>query len=269
VLKHWAIITSSLTGLNLTTQESGLLPIQNPKSKIQNGLIVRDVQKSFRTPAGGTLEVLRGVSFVVEAGEMVAVMGASGAGKTTLLHIVGGLEEADSGVVLLNDFNIARARSTELARFRNREVGFVFQFHHLLSDLTAAENVAVPLLISRASMQESIRRARVALERVHLLERAEHPVGQLSGGEQQRVALARAIVCEPGLVLADEPTGNLDKEVGDEIGALLASFCLDNGATLIVATHNERLASSCDRVLRLDGGQIEKSRDEGGGMRDE
>jgi lipoprotein-releasing system ATP-binding protein len=201
--------------------------------------------------------VLRGVSFVVEAGEMVAVMGASGAGKTTLLHVLGGLEEADGGDCLLNDFNIARARSRELARFRNREVGFVFQFHHLLPDLSAAENVSVPLLISRMSMKEAGVRARAALERVHLLERAEYRTGQLSGGEQQRVAVARAIVCEPRLVLADEPTGNLDKEVGDEIGALLASFCREQQASLIVATHNERIAGLCDRVLRLVNGQIE------------
>jgi lipoprotein-releasing system ATP-binding protein len=198
------------------------------------------------------------VSFVVEAGEMVAVMGASGAGKTTLLHILGGLEEADTGDCLLNDFNIAQARALELARFRNREVGFVFQFHHLLPDLSAAENVAVPLLISRASMKEARERARAALERVRLLERAEHRTGQLSGGEQQRVAVARAIVCEPRLVLADEPTGNLDKEVGDEIGALLASFCREHGAVLIVATHNERLAGLCDRVLHLENGHIGK-----------
>jgi lipoprotein-releasing system ATP-binding protein len=215
------------------------------------------VRKSFHTPAGGELEVLRGVSFRVEAGEMVAVMGASGAGKTTLLHILGGLEEADSGDCLLNDFNIARARSQQLACFRNEQVGFVFQFHHLLSDLTAAENVAVPLLISRASMKEAGERARAALERVHLLQRAEHRVGQLSGGEQQRVAVARAIVREPGLLLADEPTGNLDKDVADEIAALLASFCRERGAALIVATHNEGLAGVCDRVLRLENGQIE------------
>jgi lipoprotein-releasing system ATP-binding protein len=218
---------------------------------------VRDVRKAFRTPAGGVLEVLRGVSFVVEAGETVAVMGASGAGKTTLLHVVGGLEEADSGDCFLGDFNIARARSKELARFRNSQVGFVFQFHHLLPDLSAAENVAVPLLINRTSMRESLKRARMALERVHLLERAEHRARQLSGGEQQRVAVARAIACEPRLVLADEPTGNLDKEVGDEIGALLTAYCRERRAAMIVATHNERLAGACDRVLRLEGGQIE------------
>lgn len=216
------------------------------------------MRKSFRAPAGGVLQVLRGASFAVTKGQMVAIRGASGAGKTTLLHVIGGLEEADSGEILLGDFNIGRARARELARLRNREVGFVFQSHHLLPDLTATENVAVPMLIGRASMKESIERARAALERVCLLERAEHRVGQLSGGEQQRVAVARAIVCEPRLVLADEPTGNLDTEVGDEIGALLAAFCREQQAAMVVATHNERLARMCDRVLRLQNGGLEE-----------
>ena len=219
---------------------------------------MRDVRKSFRTPAGERLEVLRGVSFSVEAGEMVAVVGVSGAGKTTLLHIIGGLEEADRGDCILGDFDIMRARSKELARFRNLEVGFVFQFHYLLPDLTTAENVAMPLLINRSATKEAVERARLALERVGLLERAEHRTGELSGGEQQRVAVARAIVSEPKLVLADEPTGNLDKEVGDEIGALLSDFCRQRRAALIVATHNERLARTCDRVLRLEHGRIEE-----------
>jgi lipoprotein-releasing system ATP-binding protein len=220
---------------------------------------VRDVRKSFLKPAGGRLEVLRGVSFEVGAGESVALMGASGAGKTTLLHIIGGLEEADAGDCFLDDFNIARARSKELARFRNQAVGFVFQFHHLLADLTAAENVSMPLMINRAPQKEVREKARAALERVRLSDRAEHRTNQLSGGEQQRVAIARAIVCEPRLVLADEPTGNLDKEVGDEIGALLASYCREREAALIVATHNERLAKLCDRVLRLEQGRIEEN----------
>jgi lipoprotein-releasing system ATP-binding protein len=246
--------------LNLQLK-SRLTKIENSKSKIENPatLVVRDLRKSFRTPANQTLEVLRGVSFAVEAGEMVALMGASGAGKTTLLHVVGGLEEADGGDCFLGDFNITRARSKELSRFRNRKVGFVFQFHHLLPDLTAGENVAMPLLINRISIKEARERALLALERVRLIERAEHRTGQLSGGEQQRVAVARAIVCEPGLVLADEPTGNLDALVGDEIGTLLASLCHEQGAAMLIATHNERLAARCDRVLRLEEGKIERN----------
>lgn len=218
---------------------------------------MREVRKSFRAPAGERLEVLRGLSFKVEAGEMVAAMGASGAGKTTLLHVVGGLEEADGGDCFLGDFNITRARAHDLARFRNERVGFVFQFHHLLPDLTAEENVALPLLINRTPMKEASQKARRALERVRLFERSEHRVLELSGGEQQRVAVARALVREPELVLADEPTGNLDTEVGDEIGAMLAAYCRERGAALLIATHNERLASVCDRILRLEGGQIE------------
>ena len=233
--------------------------IRDQKSKIETpfSLVARDVRKSFSTPAKGRLDVLKGVSFTVAAGEMVAVRGASGAGKTTLLHVVGGLEEADAGEILLGGFDIRGAPRLEVARFRNREVGFVFQFHHLLPDLSAAENVAMPLLISRVTMKESLRRARLALERMGLLERAEHSVGQLSGGEQQRVAVARALLCEPRLVLADEPTGNLDTEAGDEIGVLLASFCRERHAALIIATHNERLARMCDRVLRLENGLLE------------
>lgn len=188
---------------------------------------------------------------------MVALMGASGAGKTTLLHVVGGLEDADGGDCFLGDFNITRARAKELARFRNRKIGFVFQFHHLLPDLTAAENVAVPLLINRTPMKQARESALLALERVRLRERAEHRTGQLSGGEQQRVAVARAIICEPRLVLADEPTGNLDTLVGDEIGALLTAVCHEQGAAMLIATHNERLAGLCDRILHLKHGRIE------------
>lgn len=220
-------------------------------------LVVRDVRKSFLTPSGERLEVLRGLSFSVEAGEMVAVMGASGAGKTTLLHVVGGLEEADDGDCFLGEFDITRARGASLARFRNEQVGFVFQFHHLLPDLTATENVAMPLLINRTPVKQAMERALSALERVLLSERAEHRTAELSGGEQQRVAVARAIVSEPGLVLADEPTGNLDARVGDEIGALLAAVCREQGAAILIATHNERLAALCDRVLRLEQGKIE------------
>ncbi|HKS29669.1 MAG TPA: ABC transporter ATP-binding protein [Pyrinomonadaceae bacterium] len=220
-------------------------------------LVVRDVRKNFRTPSGQTLEVLRGVSLEVAAGEMVAVMGASGAGKTTLLHVAGGLEEADEGDCFLGDFNITRARGRELARFRNERVGFVFQFHHLLPDLTATENAAMPLLINRRPAKEAVERAIAALERVGLAERAEHRAVELSGGEQQRVALARAIISRPGLLLADEPTGNLDAGVGDEIGALLSSICREGATAVLLATHNERLARLCDRVLRLEQGKIE------------
>ncbi len=233
--------------------------IKNQKSKIKNGLsglVVRDLSKAFRSPSGAKIEVLRGVSFEVAAGEVLAIMGASGAGKSTLLHLLGGLEAVDGGQIMLGDFDIAHARGRELNNFRNENVGFVFQFHHLLQDLTAAENVAMPLLIGRVGRAESRRRAAAALERVRLAERAAHPVGHLSGGEQQRVAVARAVVKEPRLLLADEPTGNLDAAAGDLIGAMLVSLCREHAAAGIVATHNERVASLCDRILLLDEGRL-------------
>ncbi len=214
------------------------------------------LRKSFRSPSGAELEVLRSVSFSAVAGEVVAIVGASGAGKSTLLHTLGGLEEIDAGLVRLGDFEISGAAGARLSSFRNEEVGFVFQFHHLLPDLTAAENVALPLAIGRADWRESLRRASLALESVRLLERAAHPIGQLSGGEQQRVALARALVKRPRLVLADEPTGNLDAATGDEIGRMLRAYSRERNAVVILATHNAQLAAACDRTLVLEGGRI-------------
>jgi lipoprotein-releasing system ATP-binding protein len=208
------------------------------------------------SPEGTPLEVLRAVSFEAGPGEMLAVTGASGAGKSTLLHALGGLEEVDEGVIRLEDFEVTRASAGELARYRNERVGFVFQFHHLLPDLTATENVSLPLLISRAAWGESARSARLALESVGLGERATHPVSHLSGGEQQRVALARALVKRPYLILADEPTGNLDAGVGDEIGRLLRAYCREQNAVAVIATHNARLSDTCDRALLLEDGRI-------------
>jgi lipoprotein-releasing system ATP-binding protein len=219
-------------------------------------LCVEELRKSFRDPAGGVLEVLRGVSFGVGAGEMVAVVGESGSGKTTLLHLIGGLEAADSGVARLGGFEITCANASELARWRGREVGFVFQAHHLLADLSAEENVALPLLVARAGTREAVARAREMLARVGLGGRASHAAGELSGGEQQRVALARALVARPRLVLADEPTGNLDARNAEEVGALLLSLCRELRACVLLATHSERLARLCDRVLALREGEI-------------
>jgi lipoprotein-releasing system ATP-binding protein len=217
---------------------------------------VDEVRKSFRSPTGAKLEVLRGVSFSAGQGEMLAIRGASGAGKSTLLHTLGGLEAADAGLISLDDFEVTRARGHELARYRNDAVGFVFQFHHLLPDLTAAENVALPLLISRARRRDSLLRATAALEKVGLIERTAHPVAHLSGGEQQRVALARALIKRPRLILADEPTGNLDAPMGDEIGQLIQSYCREHQTIAIVATHNAHLAEMCDRTLVLENGRV-------------
>jgi ABC-type lipoprotein export system ATPase subunit len=227
-------------------------------------LKVTDLGKAFRSPAGALIEVLRGVSFMVEAGEMVAIMGASGAGKSTLLNLLGGLEAADGGQIMLGDFDIAGARGRALADFRNENVGFVFQSHHLLPDLTASENVVLPLLIGRHGWRESMRRVADVLERVGLGERAAHAVGQLSGGEQQRVAVARAVIKGPSLLLADEPTGNLDTATGEMIGEMLVSLCREHHAAGIVATHNERLAGLCDRRLLLRNGRLESESAEAG-----
>jgi lipoprotein-releasing system ATP-binding protein len=223
-------------------------------------LKVEDLRKSFRDPAGGALEVLRGVSFEVGAGEMAAVVGESGSGKTTLLHLIGGLEAADAGSARLGRFEITRASVSELARWRGREVGFVFQSHHLLADLSALENVALPLLVARRRKREALASAREMLSRVGLAERAAHAAGELSGGEQQRVALARALVTRPRLVLADEPTGDLDARNAEEIGALLLSLCREARARVLLATHSERLARLCDRVLTLREGRLEEVR---------
>lgn len=225
---------------------------------LNSGLLVSGLRKTFRDPSGGVIEVLRGVSFGAAAGEAVAVVGASGAGKSTLLHALGGLEAADEGSVRLGDFEITRAGvpSSELARFRNARVGFVFQFHHLLADLTAEENVALPLLVARRKFSEARREAAQMLEVVGLGARASHRAGELSGGERQRVAVARALVTSPRLVLADEPTGNLDTRTGEEVGALMLEACRARGAIAVVATHNEQLARACDRRLRLADGRV-------------
>jgi lipoprotein-releasing system ATP-binding protein len=239
-------------------ENRGAASIRNPQSAIRNLLAVSGLCKAFLTPSGARLEVLRGVSFAVAAGEMVAITGASGAGKSTLLHIIGGLEAADGGSFTLDEIEIARASGKLMAHYHGREVGFIFQFHHLLPDLSAAENVALPLLINRAPRNESMKRAASALEEMNLGTHARHPVSHLSGGEQQRVSVARALITEPRLVLADEPTGNLDTNIGDEIGALLASYCRTRRAAIIIATHNERLANICDRVLHLQEGELKE-----------
>jgi lipoprotein-releasing system ATP-binding protein len=226
-------------------------------------LVVHDLRKAFKTPGGAAIEVLRGVSFALGAGEMAAIMGPSGAGKSTLLHLVGGLDAPDTGEIKLDAFDLTRARAARLTRFRNTQIGFVFQFHHLLPDLTAAENVSMPLLINRVARRDAMRRAEEMLERVGLTGRISAArVGLLSGGEQQRVAIARACITRPRLILADEPTGNLDARAGDETGALLASFSRAEGAAVLVATHNERLARLCDRVLLLSDGRLHEQKTE-------
>jgi lipoprotein-releasing system ATP-binding protein len=219
---------------------------------------VRALNKSYSVQ-GRRLHVLRDLDLAVEKGEMVAVMGASGVGKSTLLHVLGGLDRPDDGDVRVGDIDVARVDDQELVAFRNRHVGFVFQFHHLLPEFTAIENAEMPLRIARVTVAEARPRARVLLERVGLGERLEHRPGMLSGGEQQRVAVARALVMQPSLLLADEPTGDLDEGTADALHQLLRDMHAEFGLTAIIATHNPRLAQQCDRVLRLEGGQLRPS----------
>ena len=223
------------------------------------GLSVNDLRKSFSSPAGERLEVLRGVSFAANAGEAVAIIGASGAGKSTLLHLVGGLEEPDHGRIVLGPLAVDSASPATLARFRRKHIGLVFQFHHLLSDLNAAENVALPLMIARTGRREAMSQAVQSLGKLALGDRVAHPVGHLSGGEQQRVAVCRALITKPSLVLADEPTGNLDASFAGEIGEKLVAYAHSRGAILLLATHNERLAQLCDRILVLNEGRLHES----------
>lgn len=225
------------------------------------GLVVNDLRKSFIAPDGSKLEVLRSVSFSARAGESVAIVGASGAGKSTLLHLLGGLEAPDHGSIELDQFKIDRARPADLARFRRQDVGFVFQFHYLLADLNAAENIALPLLIGRQGRNLAMQQAATLLTEVGLEARGDHPVSHLSGGEQQKVATCRALVKQPALVLADEPTGNLDARAADDIGQLLVSYARTRQAIVILATHNERLAKLCDQVLEIDEGRIKVVRE--------
>ena len=205
---------------------------------------VVDLRKSFTAPNGERLDVLRGVTFAASAGESIAITGASGSGKSTLLHLLGGLETADHGTITLESRN------------GRQQIGFVFQFHYLLSDLSAVENVALPLLIARHKRGRAFERALALLKAAGLETRADHPVLHLSGGEQQRVAVARALITEPKLLLADEPTGNLDAAIGEEIGLTLVDYARKHSAITLIATHSTRLAKLCDRSLVLEGGRV-------------
>jgi len=218
-------------------------------------LEARGIVKSY--PVGGhPLAVLRDLDLAVEAGEMVAIVGASGVGKSTLLHVLGGLDRADTGAVSIGDTNLTTLADEAVVAFRNRHVGFVFQFHHLLPEFSALENAEMPMRIARMPIADARPRATELLERVGLAERLTHRPGMLSGGEQQRVAVARALVMRPSILLADEPTGDLDEATADALHALLREMHQRSHLTSIIATHNPRLAKACDRILRLEGGRL-------------
>ncbi len=215
----------------------------------------RGIRKTYM-PAGRPLTVLRDLDLSVAAGEMVAIVGASGVGKSTLLHVLGGLDRADEGTVEIAGTSLTSLPDSEVVAFRNRTVGFVFQFHHLLPEFSAIENAEMPLRIARRPAAAARPRAEALLRRVGLGERLDHRPGTLSGGEQQRVAVARALAMQPALLLADEPTGDLDEQTGGALHALLLEMHRDFGLTSIIATHNPRLAAACHRVLRLEGGRL-------------
>ena len=216
---------------------------------------VRGLNKRYSV-GSQQLHVLRDLDLDVEPGAMLAIVGASGVGKSTLLHVLGGLDRSDSGVVHVAGTELTAMADTALVEFRNRSVGFVFQFHHLLPEFDAAENVEMPMRIARLPRGESRQRASDLLGRVGLSERIAHRPGMLSGGEQQRVAVARALVMRPALLLADEPTGDLDETTAESLHMLLREMHAEHGLTSIIATHNPRLAAACDRVLRLERGQL-------------
>lgn len=205
---------------------------------------------------GRRIDVLRGIDLRVAAGDMVAVVGASGVGKSTFLHVLGTLDRPTSGRMVIDKLDVTQLDAVSLAAFRNRTIGFVFQFHHLLPEFTALENAAMPGLIAGLSREQAESRAEALLKRVELGHRLLHRPGELSGGEQQRVALARALVMEPRLLLADEPTGNLDSRTGAAIHELVVELNRERGMTMIVVTHNENLAMRLGRRLRMVEGRI-------------
>jgi lipoprotein-releasing system ATP-binding protein len=223
---------------------------------MNNALIVaRGLSKAYKL-GSRSLEVLRGVDLTVDRGEFLALRGASGAGKSTLLHLLGGLDTPNAGEILFEGRNLLALSNSNLAGFRNRSVGFIFQSYHLFPELDALENVCLPARMARIGVDDCVPRARKLLERVGLQDRIDHKPYELSGGEQQRVAIARALINEPTLILADEPTGNLDSHTGEEIIDLLCDIQRERHSTLIVATHDAKAAARAPRMVQLVDGQI-------------
>ena len=213
-----------------------------------------DIHKSYRE-----LEILKGVDFSVKKGEIVTIVGASGAGKSTLLHIVGTLDRADRGEVIINNVNVSKLSQSNLSAFRNQHIGFIFQFHHLLPEFTALENICIPAFIGRKSKKEAELRATELLAMLGLEHRASHKPNELSGGEQQRVAVARALVNNPSIVLADEPSGNLDSQNAQSLHSLFRDLRDKFSQTFIIVTHNGELAEMADRKVTMKDGQILES----------
>ncbi len=231
---------------------------RDPESRASNGnanhsplIQVHGLRKSYQT-SRGSLDLFEDLDLEVEAGELVAIVGQSGAGKSTLLHILGALDVPSAGTVYCASTNVAKLSAREAATFRNREIGYVWQFHYLLPEFTAQENVAMPLMARGMAKREAMANAAKWLSEVGLEDRADHRAGELSGGEQQRVALARALVCGPRLLMADEPTGDLDSVTADRVFELIERLHASHGLTSILVTHNMDLAVRCTRILRLE-----------------
>jgi lipoprotein-releasing system ATP-binding protein len=247
------------------TREPGLRPQSSSQTQLQSQpgnhqnqapiIQVSGLQKSYKT-ARGELTLFRDLSLQVDPGEMVAIVGQSGAGKSTLLHILGALDTPSAGTVYCASTNVAQLSPRQAAAFRNREIGYVWQFHYLLPEFTALENVAMPLLARGQQKREALAVAANWLREVGLDDRADHRPGELSGGEQQRVALARSLVCNPRLLLADEPTGDLDEITARRVFELIERLHQSHGLTSILVTHNLDLAARCTRALRLEGGKL-------------
>src|SRR5579863_9960285 len=245
-------------------QASTAAPFQAPRpvgerelrsSDRQHIISVHNLKKTYRT-ARGTLDLFEGLNLEIRAGELVAIVGQSGTGKSTLLHILGALDAPSAGTVYCASINVANLAPREAAAFRNREIGYVWQFHYLLPEFTALENVAMPLMARGVHRKEALGVAAKWLEEVGLGDRGTHRPGELSGGEQQRVALARALVNQPRLLLADEPTGDLDETTAGQVFDLLQRLHASYRLSSVVVTHNMELAGRCSRVLRLEGGRL-------------
>jgi lipoprotein-releasing system ATP-binding protein len=219
-------------------------------------LELTDIYKSYKH-YGNSIDVLKGISITINQGDTLAIIGASGAGKSTLLNIMGALELPSSGNVKINGRDTMGLDETELCRMRNREIGFVFQFHHLLPEFNAIENTLMPALISRMGQKESMEMAKSMLDKVGLENRLNHRVGELSGGEQQRVAIARALMMRPKILLADEPTGNLDRNTGKEVVDLLLRIREEEDLSMVIVTHNQQLADNMAKVMEIVDGKLQ------------